>query len=270
MACFGFRCQQLVGRAHRNWLRRAATRHDRARRETDPAYGSLGSVALTDALLALPAGSPQIAQEYTSLLQTLNLLGEGGDGHYGNNTAVALADPNIYAVRATGFLNIKTSAYYSFGLNSDDGGRIKMDGQNVMVSDTNHGPARIDIGVAYLSAGLHSFEFIMWEGGGGDEVEFYAAYGNATTWNSSFQLVGNTAVGGLECLTPAEGSGVGGPISTNVEAAMRNVNATAYVRVPFPSPDPTSFSSLSLSMRYADGFVASEWHRSGAQKCSHA
>ncbi len=219
------------------------------------AYGSLGSVALTDALLALPVGSPQIAQEYTSLLQTLNLLGEYGDGHYGNNTAVTLADPNIYAVRATGFINIKTSAYYSFGLNSDDGGRIKIDGQNVMVDDTNHGPAD-HIGVAYLSAGLHSFEVIMWEGGGGDEVEFYAAYGNATTWSTSFQLVGNTAVGGLECLTPAEGSGVGGPISTNVETAMRNVNATAYVRVPFTAPDPASFSSLLLNMRYADGFVA--------------
>jgi hypothetical protein len=39
-------------------------------------------------------------------------------------------------------------------------------------------------------------------------------------------------------------------------AAMRNVNQTVYVRIPFPVPDPTSIDKLLLRLKYEDGFVA--------------
>jgi hypothetical protein len=45
-------------------------------------------------------------------------------------------------------------------------------------------------------------------------------------------------------------------IRTNVEAAMKNVNATALVRVPFEIADPATIDALALNMRYDDGFVA--------------
>lgn len=219
------------------------------------AYGTLGTLALTDALLAFAPGSPQILQEYTVLLTTLNMLGEGTDGHYTGNTAVTLADPNYYAVRATGYLNITTAGTYTFAVNSDDGGRVRIDGANVMVDDTNHGPTD-HFGSVFLSAGLHPYEVVMWEQGGGDEVEFFAAPGTLAVWSTAFKLVGDTANGGLETLTPPLASGTGGPVQTNIESSMRNIRASAYVRVPFTSPDPSIFSSLTLNMRYADGFVA--------------
>jgi hypothetical protein len=222
------------------------------------AFGTLGTLALTDALLALPAGSPEIAEEYTQVLPSLNLLGEGGDGHYGGNTAVTLADPNVYAVRGTGYLDIKTAGTYTFGVNSDDGGSIRIDGANVMVDDTNHGPAD-HFGSVTLSAGLHPFEVVMWEEGGGDEVEFFAAPGTHTVWSTAFQLVGDTGAGGLAALTEpsgAGGGGVGGPVQTDISSTMQGVRSSAYARIPFTSPDVTSFDSITLSMRYADGFVA--------------
>ncbi len=45
-------------------------------------------------------------------------------------------------------------------------------------------------------------------------------------------------------------------IGLDVGAAMSNVNATAYLRVPFTVVDPATYKSLSLRMRYDDGFVA--------------
>ncbi len=48
----------------------------------------------------------------------------------------------------------------------------------------------------------------------------------------------------------------GGLIETNVEAAMRGINASIYVRIPFALGDVESLEFLLLRMKYEDGFVA--------------
>src|SRR5213079_1308964 len=54
----------------------------------------------------------------------------------------------------------------------------------------------------------------------------------------------------------------GGPTSyrpfihTDVQAQMRGVNASAYLRVPFSVANPATPQSLTLRMMYDDGFVA--------------
>lgn len=45
-------------------------------------------------------------------------------------------------------------------------------------------------------------------------------------------------------------------IGLNLETPMLNVNASAYLRVPFMVGDPSLFTSLTLSLRYDDGFAA--------------
>ena len=45
-------------------------------------------------------------------------------------------------------------------------------------------------------------------------------------------------------------------ITTNTQTAMRNVNASAYLRVPFTVNRVTPFNSATLKVRYDDGFVA--------------
>jgi hypothetical protein len=45
-------------------------------------------------------------------------------------------------------------------------------------------------------------------------------------------------------------------IGTDVSAQMLNVNATAYIRIPFEVELPLGFDSLQLHIRYDDGFVA--------------
>jgi hypothetical protein len=45
-------------------------------------------------------------------------------------------------------------------------------------------------------------------------------------------------------------------IGTNIKTAMSGINATAYVRIPFTVADVSQLQSLTLKMKYDDGFVA--------------
>jgi hypothetical protein len=51
-------------------------------------------------------------------------------------------------------------------------------------------------------------------------------------------------------------AGLGSQIQSNVQSAMRNVNATAYLRIPFSVTDPSGFQFLTMKMKYDDGFIA--------------
>lgn len=66
-----------------------------------------------------------------------------------------------------------------------------------------------------------------------------------TAWTEGINGVGFDTVGELANV-----------INTNVEAQMKDVNATAYVRLPFTIDDPAAFDSLEFSIRYDDGFIA--------------
>jgi hypothetical protein len=54
----------------------------------------------------------------------------------------------------------------------------------------------------------------------------------------------------------AGSSGYGSIVLSDVALPMKNVNASAYVRVPFNVADPAPLDQLTLRMRYDDGFVA--------------
>ncbi|MEO8352413.1 MAG: CotH kinase family protein, partial [Chthoniobacteraceae bacterium] len=218
------------------------------------AFGTVDSIATADALLNAAPGSSIVASEATVTAPTVNFLGEGSDGHYGSNQIFPISSGEPFAIKATGSISIPSAGTYTFGLNSDDGGRIRIDGNNVMVDDTNHG-AVDHVGTVSLTAGLHSFEVIMWEAGGGDEVEFYGAAGSFASWNSNMKLVGDTASGGLAAFTLPSGGG-SSVIATNIEGPMRNQNATGYFRVRFPASNASSLTALSLKMRFNDGYAA--------------
>ena len=66
-------------------------------------------------------------------------------------------------------------------------------------------------------------------------------------------------------LTPAQisdmANGLDGGVTTsdvglNVQGDMQNVNTSAFIRVPFDVTVPSSISTLTLTMRFTDGFVA--------------
>ena len=221
-----------------------------------PEFGGVYTIASCEALLALPKGHANILSEATVIAPWINHLGDGGEGNYPDNLELPNGTAEPYALKASGIITIPAEGDYVFGLNSDDGGRIKIDGNAVMTDDSNHGPEDHLSEPVRLTAGPHTVEIIMWEGGGGDCVEFFAKAGTDTTWDPDFKLVG--APGGLPVLTSPLGSTSSNAaiVKTSVKSAMQGKQTSCYVRLPFTVSGASTLSGLTLQMRYNDGFVA--------------
>ena len=217
--------------------------------------GTINSLASADAALA----SPNPASRDIAIAPYLNFYDSGGEGRFpSGNLVFPGGGGDDYTVQATGTIIIPEGegGTWTFGMNSDDGGRIRVNGQDVMVDDTLHGPAD-HFGTITLAAGAHELEAMFFERGGGAAMEVFAARGNFTSFNSSFRLIGDTANGGLAAFTTPDGTTGGtGFIRTDLEPVMRFVNSGVRVRIRFPVSDVNALESLSLEMRYNDGFAA--------------
>lgn len=229
----------------------------------------MGTLAALDAALARPHSPPSFLAD-TRIRQVINFLGDGSDGVFPSGNAPFVLGGETHGLRATGFISIPTTGQWTFGVNSDDGSRLRIDingdgdfndtGENVIVDDTGHGPQTILRTVSSLSAGAHKFEFVYFENYGGDEVEFFAQSGRHTSFNNGFRLVGDVANGGLAVSTPPDGaSGGGSVIATNLQPAMAGGRTSAYLRARFTIADEAAahaITALNMGMSYNDGFVA--------------
>jgi hypothetical protein len=214
--------------------------------------GGVPTLAQAEALLNLPSGHSDIVAEKTFIVPQLNLLGEGGDGHYDGNLPVPLAG-EPYVIQATGTLLIPESGVYTFGLNSDDGGSIRIDGIPIMIDDSNHGPEDHLSGGISLASGPHVIEVIMWEQGGGDEVELFAARGNHDSWNEGFRLVG--APDGLPVITFGTEGNDSPAIGTNIQSSVKATRTDFGARYAFTCADPTTIERLTLTLAANDGVI---------------
>jgi hypothetical protein len=160
---------------------------------------SVSSLAAADLILSLPSNDPRVSSTYILYSPTLNHYGDGESGHYAGKIKLPKSEPS-YAIKAEGTLFVPAPGIYTFGVNSDDGSRITIDGTAVMTDDTNHGAQDFLSQPVTLSAGLHTVEVVMFEGGGGDHVEFFAAPGAHSGWNDQFSLVGSPQ--GLKVFMP--------------------------------------------------------------------
>ncbi|MGI9243383.1 MAG: discoidin domain-containing protein [Verrucomicrobiales bacterium] len=77
-----------------------------------------------------------------------------------------------YGLLANGQIFISEAGPYTFGFNSDDGGGLWIDGEPVVLFDANRG-SQTSLGVAFLTFGNHSVEFIYWERGGGAQCQLF-------------------------------------------------------------------------------------------------
>lgn len=215
--------------------------------------GGMGGLDDALNLISLPPGDPGVLSSTTVVSDRVNILGDGDDGNYGFNSPPPGGVLSDYAIVATGTITIPTAGTYTFGINSDDGGQILINGVEIMRDDSFHGP-QDSFGTATLAAGQHSFRVVMFEGGGGDCVEFFAAPGNLTNFDPVvFRLVGDVVNGGLAASTAP--AGAGGLVATNLSTAMTG-RTSACFRMPFTSTGPGTATSMSLVMRYNDGFAA--------------
>ncbi|MDA0812480.1 MAG: chitobiase/beta-hexosaminidase C-terminal domain-containing protein, partial [Verrucomicrobia bacterium] len=192
-----------------------------------------------------------VGSETTATMQVVDLFDSGGTGRFTNDLPFPNGGGDDFTVQATGIIQIPVAGTWTFGTTSDDGLRVRINGTNVINDDALHG-VEDRFGSRSLSAGSHTIELVFFERGGGAEVELFAARGNFTSFNSNFKLIGDIPSGGLAVSTSLDSGSVG----TNIEAQMKNVRGTAYLRVPFSVGNVADLKSLSLTMRYNDGFAA--------------
>ena len=189
-----------------------------------------------------------------------------GEARFGGSIPFAgdtPGDTDHFALRITGTVRIPSAGAWTFGVNSDDGFRLKITGAaftaaygsgttcsgDTMTLDGLRGPAD-SLGVCTLGAGDFSLELDFFENTGGSGIEFFAAAGAKNTFDASFKLVGDTRSGGLALLDVKD------LVATNIQAAMKGVNASACLRIPFTVGDLGAIRYLTLRMKYDDGFVA--------------
>lgn len=133
----------------------------------------LATLANVDELLA---GDPTNVIEKQHL--TINFVGTGASsGNFDedipfDNQTDPDQDLNDFAVSATTQIFVSEAGMYSFGFNSDDGGRITVDGV-VVAEFTGTRGANDSVGSIQLFPGFHDVHALQFERGGGSGFEVY-------------------------------------------------------------------------------------------------
>ena len=230
-------------------------------------YNYVASVGVCDlptaeSVIVTPAQQSAVYSENASVI---NYFNTGTSANYGNDATfpglTINADQDNFVIEATATITIPAPGNWTFGVNSDDGFSLTIGTFSVSFPDPR-GPGDTLQTFNFPAAGDYSLRLVYYECGGGSEVELYAAQGSFAGWDATnFRLVGDIANGGLQVKAPVVAGGSGGAsyrplIATDVQSQMKGVNATAYLRVPFTVSSPASLESLTLRMKYDDGFVA--------------
>lgn len=221
-----------------------------------------GSVGSLDAAENVINNASLRAALFTETRNVVNYFNTGGSGHYLNDNTVPGFTINVdvdnFVIEATGIVTIPSAGSWTFGVSSDDGFGLTAGSFNVSYPSPR-GPADTLGTFNFPASGEYPVRLVFYEQGGGSEVELFAAQGTFTAWNATnFQLVGDTASGGL-AVKSLPGSGTNSlrsVIQADVQSRMLNRASTAYMRIPFTLSNDASFGSLTLQVKYDGGFVA--------------
>lgn len=178
---------------------------------------TIGDQDAARAALTNPAAGARI---YNYTTPHINVQDNGGGGHFSGASeqrfaaatgagGAGVGNVNHLAVVYHGAVQIPSTGAYTFGVNSDDGFTLAIDGGNsAFTSATNAsvekynghdagaiqfftGRAAADsFGQINLAAGVHTFTLTYHEGGGGSAIEFLSAPGTKTAFDGSFGIVG--------------------------------------------------------------------------------
>ncbi len=115
----------------------------------------------------------------------------GMRGHFGGDSIFPRSAGDNFALRATATINVQSwqAGLWTFGINSDDGARLKLDGATIISDNATH-PAQDHFATVYLSAGPHTLELVYFEYLVDSTLELFAAPGAYASFGPQFTLVG--------------------------------------------------------------------------------
>ena len=168
--------------------------------------GASGDSSVAKLNAAIAAGT---APSFTAITNTINYT-DRDDGsasfagdHYTGDVAWPMSGVfggsapgnDEFGARILAQVFIATAGAYTFGTYADDGVELLIDGVSLFVRDTVG--QRTDMATVTLSEGYHAVDLRYAERQGAADLEFFAAAGRYSSFNSNFRLVGDTAHGGL-------------------------------------------------------------------------
>jgi len=180
-----------------------------------------------------------------------------------------------FAIRATATVTIPAGEW-TIGFGSDEGGLLRLDGIHFIDTFGEDGPATDGDGeLLFNGTRGHRWSrgtFSVGEGGfttkltslfferrGDDSFELAITRGHTdgdvdpTGWT----LIADGALGWHVATTDLKPVSVLSPlVASSIADAMADQRTSAYLRIPFDVADPADLASLTLRMRYDDGFVA--------------
>jgi hypothetical protein len=216
---------------------------------------TVGDLATAEAVVVDPALQSSVVEENAAVV---NYINTGATARYAADrpfpgTTIGV-DVNDFVVLVTGHVIIPTAGPWTFGVSSDDGFSLQLSREPDLFESSFPGQRGASDTLATFditTPGAYELRLIMYERGGGSELELFAAPGTHASWSAAaFDLVGDTANGGLAV------NGLVSEIGTDTGIAMRGVNASLWARLEFEVPDPAAVGLLILRMEYEDGFVA--------------
>jgi CotH protein/lamin tail-like protein/Big-like domain-containing protein/PA14 domain-containing protein len=132
---------------------------------------SFGDVNGASALLNNPASATSTT---SSTSPVVNFMTEGGGERFPPTDPFPVSWPTTnFAGRFTGFVQVSSAGLRTFGVHSDDGFRLKIDGQVVAEYPQPRGPGSTLGNFNFPAAGSYPVVLDWYENGGGDIVELF-------------------------------------------------------------------------------------------------
>jgi hypothetical protein len=140
----------------------------------------------------------------TAGASTINFINTGSDGHYTSSVAfpgtTLTTNSDNFVVEIMGTINVSASGLRTFGLSTSESFSFQLSNGTNTYSFTYTGTGTVaDVFHTFnLAAGDYNLRIVYYETTGGANLELFSAAGTYTTFNSTaFDLVGDTANGGL-------------------------------------------------------------------------
>ncbi len=129
-----------------------------------------------DAFKEVLADPAQIAESHVGTYTFINFR-DNAQGNFPNDELPfplwdSFGDRNDYGIHVTGKINVSEAGLRTFGVNSDDGFELLIDGAQVAAFPDARGSSDT-FGSVDLSAGEHDIELFYFERGGGAQVELF-------------------------------------------------------------------------------------------------
>src|SRR6266850_1077173 len=252
-------------------------------RMVNTAAGPMNTITDATNVLNGTGSGYAITTDKSSNYPYVNLAGGGNfAGDYilpNGETNVDAAGRSYYALRVTASVIIPVGTW-TLDVGSDDGMRLRIPGvtftnrigenfttapnpspADTLVFGAGRGHAHTSGTITITGSPLvTTLQLVSFEGLGGDDLEFSAAVGTKTSFNTTdFSLIGNGWNGwsiSSPNVTPQQNYRPLIGNNQDLQSTMFNIASSAYMRMQFSIGDPTQTDTLLLRMKYDDGFVA--------------